>query len=516
MKKALLILLCVVVVLIGAALALPFVIPTETYKQQLAAEVERVTGRKLDIQGPLHLSLLPTVALEAENVRFANVSGAADPDMAKLKALEVELKVWPLLHGSVEVARFVLVKPVIHLEVTKTGQPNWQFGPKPAGEAKPAPAGGGGASSSSGLPISEIKLGDVRIEDGTLTYAEATSGVQQRFDAINVSLQLPDLKSPLQANGSLDYKTKTIKLDLKLDQPLEVIQGGSSPLRLAVDSKPARIGFDGELSNGAEPSAKGGLDLSVPSIRELAAWLSEPLKFQGQGLQTLTIKGKVDGSPKRIALSDVAIGLDDIAAKGELVADLGGKVPKVNGRLDLGAVDLNPYLPPAAADGGEPAARRQEAAGGRREDAVGSRRDAGAGRPAAGGRGHGQGLVRRADRAAAARRRQRRLRTDPGFAPGQGARARAHRARTDPAGRHARGGAQGTGALRRSRQRHAPGRTRERRAGDPQQFKLDGLHALPFLTAAAGVKQLEGTARHRVRVDEPRAERARAGPEPER
>ena len=60
MKKFLLILLAVVVVLIVAAVAVPFLLPTETYKQQIAAQVERATGRALAIEGPLDISMLPT------------------------------------------------------------------------------------------------------------------------------------------------------------------------------------------------------------------------------------------------------------------------------------------------------------------------------------------------------------------------------------------------------------------------------------------------------------------------
>ena len=128
MKKLLLIVLGLVVVVIGVALALPFVLPTETYKQQLIAQVERATGRTLTIAGPLEFSLLPKLALEAEQVRFANLPGAAEADMASLDELQVELKLWPLLRGAVEVDRFVLVRPVIHLEVDRQGRPNWQFG----------------------------------------------------------------------------------------------------------------------------------------------------------------------------------------------------------------------------------------------------------------------------------------------------------------------------------------------------------------------------------------------------
>ena len=85
MKKLVLIVLGVVVVLVGAALALPFVVPTDTYRQQLEAQVERATGRALTIAGPMEFSILPRLALAAEDVRFANPPGAAEADMASLQ-----------------------------------------------------------------------------------------------------------------------------------------------------------------------------------------------------------------------------------------------------------------------------------------------------------------------------------------------------------------------------------------------------------------------------------------------
>src|SRR5690606_41260422 len=103
MKKVLLILLAVVVVLIAAAVAVPFLLPTETYKQQIEAQVERATGRALTNEGPLDISVLPTAAVSAQSGRFANVEGGASPDMVRLKGIQAELKVWPLLRDVVEV-----------------------------------------------------------------------------------------------------------------------------------------------------------------------------------------------------------------------------------------------------------------------------------------------------------------------------------------------------------------------------------------------------------------------------
>ena len=258
----------------------------------------------------------------------------------------------------------MLVEPQIDLEVDAQGQPNWQFGAPPAerpaqpseppeqrdGAGAACADGPGGIEAASGGMLKEIRLGDVRIENGALTYTNAQNGSSERLTAINMTLRLPDLQSRLEADGALDYKGQTISLRLSADQPAALLQGGASPVALSVETTPAKVGFEGQVDNGASPAASGKLDLDVTSIRDLAAWLAEPLAFEGEGLRTLKIASQLDASPQRVALTDTTIGLDAIEARGELVADLSGAVPKVDGRLDLGAVDLDPYLPPPSED----------------------------------------------------------------------------------------------------------------------------------------------------------------------
>src|ERR687891_482416 len=106
MKKLLLIVAGVLVVLVAVVLILPFVVPVEAYKGQIEAQVERATGRNFEIRGPVELSILPSLAVQADDVHLANLPGTADADMASLKELQVQLELWPLLTGTVEVARF--------------------------------------------------------------------------------------------------------------------------------------------------------------------------------------------------------------------------------------------------------------------------------------------------------------------------------------------------------------------------------------------------------------------------
>ncbi|HEX2478279.1 MAG TPA: AsmA family protein [Geminicoccaceae bacterium] len=366
MKKILLILLAVVVVLIGAAVAVPFLLPTETYKQQIEAQVERATGRALAIEGPLDISLLPSAAVTAENVRFANVAGSARPDMVRLKGLQAELKIWPLLRGSVEVDRFVLIEPEFNLEIDADGRANWTLGAPPAETAAATEEGTAPevteepAGTGSRLPITQVKLGDIRIENGTVTFSDARSGTEERLEAVNVDLDLPHLQSPMAANGSLTYKDKPVQLALAVERPLALLEGGSSPVRMTGEAPDLALTFDGAIDNAAAPKAAGAVELNVTSIRDLAAWLAEPLAFAGEGLRTFRVKGQLEGSPTQVALSDATLALDAIEGQGNFAVDLAAEVPQVTGQLDLGAVDLNPYLPPeaagpGAATGGAPA-----------------------------------------------------------------------------------------------------------------------------------------------------------------
>ena len=322
--------------------------------------------------GPLSFTVLPRLGFETGGVALANPPGADSPEMVRLRAVELELRIWPLLDGVLEIDRFVLVEPQIDLEVDAQGKPNWEFGtpaedkpdaPSEQPEARSEPDSGpdgdfGGIEQASGGYVTEIRLGDIRIENGALSYKNAQDGASEQIDGINVTLRLPDLASSLQADGSLEYKGETITVQLNADQPAALLQGGASPVALTVETAPAKISFDGQFAAGSPedtpgPGVTGRLDLQVGAIRDLAAWLAEPIAFEGEGLKSLKLSGQLDAGPKQVALTDASVGLDAIEGTAELRADLSGAIPKVKGQLDLGAVDLDPYLPPPSEGTGQ-------------------------------------------------------------------------------------------------------------------------------------------------------------------
>ena len=104
-----------VVVIITAVIIIPFVLPVEAYKDRLIALVKQAMGRELQIAGPVRLSLLPALTIEANDVSFGNAPTALAPQMARLKELRIELQLLPLFHHGLVVDRLVLVEPVISM-----------------------------------------------------------------------------------------------------------------------------------------------------------------------------------------------------------------------------------------------------------------------------------------------------------------------------------------------------------------------------------------------------------------
>lgn len=350
-KKLLIGLAVVIVLIIVAAIAVPFFIPLDTYKGKIIALVKTETGRDLKIDGPVHFSLLPSVALEANDVSLSNPPGAASPNMVQLKTLDVELKLLPLLHGGLEISQFKLVQPAIALEIDKQGKPSWAFTtPAPSGAApqaappvNSAPAAGG---ASSGPDFSAISLGDVSIVDGRASYLDQRTGEKKQLTGINMTLSLPSLDQAFAAKGSAVWNNEKATLTIQIDKPGTLQRGGASPVGITFAATPINFAFKGEATGATLSKLTGGIDLSIPSVRGLAKWAGIAFDAPGTGFGQMTLSGKINKDGSKIAFTNAVIALDAIKANGALTVDTGGAKPVLSGRLDVDKLDVNPYLPP--------------------------------------------------------------------------------------------------------------------------------------------------------------------------
>ncbi|KCZ82869.1 AsmA family protein [Hyphomonas adhaerens MHS-3] len=101
--------------------------------------------------------------------------------------------------------------------------------------------------------------------------------------------------------------------------------------------------YKGEASLAGDGKLNGTIDASSDELRALlkAADVEMP---DGDTLKTFSTAGAVSGSFKKLAISNLDFALDDIRATGTAGLDLSGTKPHLSGDLDMGELDLSPFL----------------------------------------------------------------------------------------------------------------------------------------------------------------------------
>lgn len=329
-------------------------LPANFVRDRVIAAVKDKTGRDLVISGPSSFTIYPGVGISLADVSLSGAPGfeGAKP-LVTMQSLDVSVALLPLLQREVRVKTMHLREPVFNLEVDGSGRRSWDFAEVderrdrirlaqaegPASDAPPIDTSG---RSSQRLRVGDLKLEDVRIDNGTLNYADARTGSRSTFSAINVELGLAALTEPLLAKGNLAWKGKTVNFDSTLTSVSEVMDHRPAKLKMTLGTDALDATFDGSASFDKDLTAEGILSAKSPSARELAGWLGTEIA-PSDGFGALTAKGLFRGKPDQYMFSTAEIVLDQTTARGEISLDTRGARPYVKANLRLTELDLNTY-----------------------------------------------------------------------------------------------------------------------------------------------------------------------------
>jgi len=354
MKKVLIGVGIIIVLLIAVVFIAPMFIPIDWAKQQIIAQVKQQTGRDLKLDGDISVSLLPSTSVDVSDVSLSNRPGSDVADMVKLKRLELEVALFPLLSGELEVDRFVLIEPDIYLEVDASGQGNWVFEGGDVAETTTEDTTGG--TSGGGSQIANVKLGDVRIEDGRLTYADLATGETTVVSDLNVTFDLPDMQSPFVGDGSFNFKDQPVEFTIQTGAPAALNAGETVDASFDLKSASLTTTFKGTMALGAGPQLSGDLNLDIPSLANLVAWVAEPLPADTPAPEVISVAGRLDLAEDTYGFSGATIKIDDMTTEGDMAVDLSGAKPMITASLAVDHIDLNRYIgetPAGEAGGGD-------------------------------------------------------------------------------------------------------------------------------------------------------------------
>nr|WP_321441471.1 AsmA family protein [uncultured Hyphomonas sp.] len=101
--------------------------------------------------------------------------------------------------------------------------------------------------------------------------------------------------------------------------------------------------YKGQASLAGDGSLKGTIDASSNELRALLKAADVELP-DGDTMKTFSTAGDISGSFKKLSISNLNFALDDIRATGTAGLNLGGAKPLLTGDLDMGELDLSPFL----------------------------------------------------------------------------------------------------------------------------------------------------------------------------
>lgn len=395
------ILLVLVLLVVTAAIALPFIIDPNDYRDEIAEQVEKATGRSLALNGELKLSVFPWLGVELNDVEFGNAPGFEPENMASMNHAQVKIKLLPLLKKQVEVDTVNLDAAKIWLTVKADGSNNWQD------LVESDPAAEEPSESSKAPSIESLDIAGVSLTNAEINYRDEQTNSSYSLSQVNIKTGAlaSEQAFPLTFSGqaatsapvtNIGFAGETevlinlanrsaakITLDglsLELDAKGEAVPGGKTELNVVADVNAdlaeqtlkvtnlmlelPQMKARGEL-NGTQiidaPSFTGRLDIPEFNARELVAEMVADWEQPAdpKALTQVSLNTKFTASTNSAELSGLNIKLDDTQLQGSGGIDNFAD-PSIRFDLAVDKLDVDRYLPPALADETEEQAAKAE------------------------------------------------------------------------------------------------------------------------------------------------------------
>jgi len=283
----------VVLAVVLVTVALLFV-DLDMFRGQLESRAAAAFNRQVTLEGSIRLkpSLQPTFV--AENFRIGNPAWASRPEFARVQRLEVQVALWPLFRGELQVVGITFNGADLLLEVGPDDTNNFTFGQS---EGPP------------GLP----DFGVLRIKDSQIGYRAATG---ERHDCAVTQAKAVNLpRQPLTLDGQITCREVPLQFTLAGGMPEQLAMPTAPwPLTVAVSTDAVSLEADGSLPGlGDWDGVEFQLSMQVEKFDALEALfgvvLPVPTPFE--------LSAKFNKSPNEYSLAGLKarIGSTEVAGK---------------------------------------------------------------------------------------------------------------------------------------------------------------------------------------------------------
>ncbi|MGO9362725.1 MAG: AsmA family protein [Rhodomicrobium sp.] len=231
----------ILILLLGAAFAVPALVDWNSYRSAIEKEASAVLGRKVSILGDIDIVLLPEPHLRASDVAAGN--GKNDGVLMTAAAVDVSLSLDALFGGRLDAGKLRLVHPVLTLDFSRP-------------MAEPAAAAEAGA-----LPFT-AGVRNVEIEGGRISVFSRSGGAAEALALSGIDgTAFAARSNAFRFNGHISKDGRQYEVKVSASPHEAGLKVTGSAVDLA--SK-ASLQADGVLNASEDPDFEGSLAASVP------------------------------------------------------------------------------------------------------------------------------------------------------------------------------------------------------------------------------------------------------------
>ena len=279
-------------VLIGASIFLAYLIVSNYHFNELKPRISKavldLTGRELTLGGNIQFKVGFRPVLAVEDVRFQNASWGSRPHLARIKRFELEVALLPLIHGDIDVRRFILVEPDILLERDPSGR--WNIGLKGERREATPEVKEGEVAHKWGLPI--FGLNRLEIRKGRLVYKDGESAKTHilTLESVSAAATSPDSPVALALTGA--HRGRTFEVSGTLGPLSSFVDPNKAwPLNLLAKTGGSTVRVDGVIKDVLNIK---GFSFTVGTEGESTAEITDLLPVSNvPDLRPFKVTGKV-------------------------------------------------------------------------------------------------------------------------------------------------------------------------------------------------------------------------------
>ncbi|HEY5226479.1 MAG TPA: AsmA family protein [Methylovirgula sp.] len=309
MRESLTVLSGLLILVLSAALIVPYFVDWNAQRGLVETQLSEVLGRPVKIRGAIELKLLPTPYLRLADVELGTPS--AEPEI-KIDEIQLEIALTALLRGEVDFVEAKLVRPQLALTIKDGALP---LGPPPRHLSGP------------------MRFERIAIEDGSLRLNDPATGRTYAANGISLDAEAASLTGPFKAEGRFAFDGQPTDFHFGTGDR----DGDHLPFKLIVDENAQHPRADIEanliFAKTALPSVAGQIKLTGESSGEIA------LPWQ--------VSGTLSGDLRKAAIEALNLQLGDedhgVSFNGAAHLEF-GRQPHITATLKAHQIDIDRLL----------------------------------------------------------------------------------------------------------------------------------------------------------------------------